>query len=381
MIILIAPDKFKGSLSAHQVCEIISTELKSNSSLQMLALPLADGGEGTCELLTTFSGGIMISIPVRDPLARTIQSAYGTSSNGRIAFLEMATASGLQLLKKDERNPLLTTTLGTGDLIRHALDRGVDQIIMGVGGSATTDGGMGMAESLGVIFYDRSGNKLTSNGQNLTRIHSFDSSGVHPRLAQVNFTIFCDVDNPLHGPNGAAYVFSPQKGADEQMVMELDQGLQHYQKILENSATSLVRAINPISVDFPGAGAGGGLPASLKAFASIKIRRGMDFIAEFTSLEEKIKRCDYVITGEGKVDSQTLSGKVVKGVADLAKKHKKPLIVIAGKNELDPQHLAQLGVTEVITLVSDELGEQDAIQRASQVLKSRVREQIIPLFL
>ncbi len=162
----------------------------------------------------------------------------------------MATASGLQLLKKDERNPLFTTTLGTGDLIRHALDRGVDQIIMGVGGSATTDGGMGMAESLGVIFYDRSGNKLTSNGQNLVRIHSFDSSGVHPRLAQVNFTIFCDVDNPLHGPNGAAYVFSPQKGADEQMVMELDHGLKHYQKILENSTNSVISAIRPISVNF-----------------------------------------------------------------------------------------------------------------------------------
>jgi glycerate 2-kinase len=381
MTILIAPDKFKGSLSAHEVCEIVSGELRSNSSFQTVALPLADGGEGTCELLTTFSGGIMTNIPVRDPLARTIQSKYGTSSNGRIAFLEMATASGLQLLKKDERNPLFTTTSGTGDLIRHALDRGVDQIIMGVGGSATTDGGMGMAESLGIIFYDRSGNKLTSNGQNLARIHSFDSSGVHARLALVNFTIFCDVDNPLHGPNGAAYVFSPQKGADQQMVMELDQGLKHYQKILENSTNSAIRAINPISVDFPGAGAGGGLPASLKAFASINIRRGMDFIAEFTRLEEKIRSADYVITGEGKVDSQTLSGKVVKGVADLAKKHKKPLIVIAGKNELDPHHLAQLGVTEVITLVSDELGEQEAIQRASQVLKSRVREQIIPLFL
>jgi len=381
MTILIAPDKFKGSLSAHEVCEIVSGELRSNGSLQIVALPLADGGEGTCELLTTFSGGIMINIPVRDPLARTIQSEYGTSSNGRIAFLEMATASGLQLLKKAERNPLFTTTLGTGDLIRHALDRGVDQIIMGVGGSATTDGGMGMAESLGVIFYDRSGDKLTSNGQNLARIHSFDSSGVHPRLAQVKFTIFCDVDNPLHGPNGAAYVFSPQKGADEQMVKELDHGLKHYQKILENTTNNVISAIRPISVNFAGAGAGGGLPASLKAFASIKIRRGMDFIAEFTSLEEKVSGADYVITGEGKVDSQTLSGKVVKGVADLAKKHKKPLIVIAGKNELDPQQLTQLGVTGLITLVTDELGEQEAIQHASQVLKSRVREQIIPLFL
>ncbi|HMG91147.1 MAG TPA: glycerate kinase [Chryseolinea sp.] len=385
MTILIAPDKFKGSLSAHEVCDIVSEELRLHGSFKIVALPLADGGEGTCELLTTFSGGTMVRIPVRDPLARTINSEYGISKDGRIAFLEMATASGLQLLKKDERNPLFTTTLGTGDLIRHALDSGVDQIIMGVGGSATNDGGMGMAESLGVVFYNASGNRLAGNGQNLAHIQSFDSSGVHPRLAQVNFTIFCDVDNPLHGPNGAAYVFSPQKGADEQMVRELDNGLKHYQNILEKNnlvnAISEIRAIRPIRVNFPGAGAGGGLPASLKAFASIKIRRGMDFIAEFTNLEEKIKSADFVITGEGKVDSQTLSGKVVKGVADLAKKNHKRLAIIAGKNELDPKPLAELGATAVVTLVADGLGEQEAMQHVSQVLKKRVREQIIPLLL
>jgi glycerate kinase len=382
MTILIAPDKFKGSLSAQEVCDIIAEVLRSSGLFQIVALPLADGGEGTCELLTTFSGGTMIKVPVRDPLARTINSEYGISNDGRIAFLEMATASGLQLLKKEERNPLFTTTLGTGDLIRHALDRGVDQIIMGVGGSATNDGGMGMAESLGVVFYDASGNKLTGNGQNLAHIHSLDSSSVHPRLAQINFTIFCDVDNPLHGRNGAAYIFSPQKGADEQMVKELDNGLKHYQKILEQNY--LIRAIPTIpriTVDFAGAGAGGGLPASLKAFASIKIRRGMDFIAEFTNLEEKIKSADFVITGEGKVDNQTLSGKVVKGVADLAKKHHKRLVIVAGKNELDRQHLAELGTTEVVTLVGDGMEEQEAIQYAAQVLKTRVKEQIIPLFL
>jgi glycerate kinase len=374
MTILIAPDKFKGSLSAHEVCDIISDEFRAaGDSLNIVALPLADGGEGTCELLTTFSGGTMIKVPVRDPLARTINSEFGISSDGRIAFLEMATASGLQLLKKEERNPLLTTTLGTGDLIRHALDRGVEQIIMGVGGSATNDGGMGMAESLGVVFYDVLGNNLAGNGENLSRIHSLDSSGVHPRLADVNFTIFCDVDNPLHGPNGAAYIFSPQKGADKAMVLELDRGLKHYQEILEKTSS--------IRVNFPGGGAGGGLPASLKAFAFINIRRGMDFIAEFTNLEEQIKSADFIITGEGKVDNQTLSGKVVKGVADLARKHRKRLAIVAGKNELEPRRLSELGAMAVVTLVTEGIDEQEAIKRASQLLKTRVKEQIIPLFL
>lgn len=212
MIILIAPDKFKGSLSAQEVCEILSGEIIAKGSHEVVALPLADGGEGTCELLTSISGGTMIKIPVRDPLARTIESGYGVSNDGRTAFLEMATASGLQLLKKEERNPLLTTTLGTGDLIRHALDQGVDHVIMGIGGSATTDCGMGMAESLGVVFYDRSGNKLPGIGANLPNVFRIDSTGIHPRIGSVKFTIFCDVDNPLHGFNGAAYIFSPQKG-------------------------------------------------------------------------------------------------------------------------------------------------------------------------
>jgi glycerate kinase len=373
MTILIAPDKFKGSLSAQEVCDIVSSELRLFGLNEIVALPLADGGEGTCELLTTLSGGTILTIPVRDPLARIIDSKFGVSKDGHIAFLEMATASGLQLLTKEDQNPLFTTTSGTGDLIRHALDIGVDHIIMGVGGSATSDGGMGMAESLGVVFFNGSGNKLTGNGQNLARIQSLNSSQIHPRLAKVKFTIFCDVDNPLHGTNGAAYIFAPQKGADDEMVKELDNGLKHYEAILQSHTGR--------SVNFPGAGAGGGLPASLKAFASIEIRRGMDFISEFTKLEERISSSDYVITGEGKVDKQTLSGKVVKGVADLAGRYNKPLIIIAGRNELDAKGVAMLGAKRVVTLVSDELGELEAIERASSVLKMRVKEQIIPLFL
>ena len=287
---------------------------------------MADGGEGTCELLTSYSGGSPVNIRVRDPLFREIDSGYGISKDGKIAFLEMAKASGLQLLKAEERNPLINSTVGTGDLIRHALDQGVEQIIMGIGGSATNDGGIGMADALGVIFNSATGERLLPIGQNMMHIHSIDVSHVHPRLQDVQFTIFCDVDNPLHGPRGAAYIFSPQKGADKEMVKELDAGLKHYETVLEQTVNK--------KVNFAGAGAGGGLPASIMALTNIAVRPGMEFIIEFTKLEEQVKLADVIFTGEGKIDEQTLSGKVVKGIADLSRKYHKSLFIVAGKNEL-----------------------------------------------
>jgi len=374
MTVLIAPDKFKGSLSAQEVCDAIREGLISaDRSLNIITLPLADGGEGTCELLTSYNGGSLINLRVRDPLFRDIDSGYGISKDGQIAFLEMAKASGLQLLKKEEGNPLITSTVGTGDLIRHALDRGVEHIIMGIGGSATNDGGIGMAEALGVIFYSASGEKLKPIGQNLKHIHTMDVEGIHPGLRRVKFTIFCDVDNPLHGPHGAAFVFSPQKGADARMVRELDEGLRHYEKVLEKTVNR--------KVNFPGAGAGGGLPASIKALADITVRPGMDFIIEFTKLEEQVRDADVIITGEGKIDEQTLSGKVVKGIADLSGKYNKALYIIAGKNELSKENLRNLGALKVVTLVDANTSEQEAVKHAFRLIKQRVKEEIIPLFL
>ncbi len=374
MNILLAPDKFKGSLSARQVCDALREGLSiRGDNLRVIAIPMADGGEGTCELLTEYSGGTPVKVRVRDPLFREITSGYGISKDGRTAFLEMATASGLQLLAKTERNPLLTTTAGTGDLIRHALENGVQHIIMGIGGSGTNDGGMGMADSLGVKFYSVSGQRLSPVGKSMADIHRVDLADIHPRLQQVAFTIFCDVDNPLYGPRGAAYVFAPQKGADIDMVKELDHGLSHYKKVMEES---VIRQL-----DFPGAGAGGGLPASLMALANITIRRGMDFIIEYTGLEAQVENADVVITGEGKVDEQTLSGKVVKGLADLARKYKKPLFIVAGRNELDAEQLLHLGGATVITLMNGEIPEEVAVADAFQLIRQRVKEEIIPLFL
>lgn len=374
MKILVVPDKFKGSLTAQQVCDAVSDGLLAvDKSFDIIALPLADGGEGTCELLTSYSGGSFVPVMVRDPLFRTIESGYGLSRDGKIAFLEMAKASGLQLLKKEERDPRVNSTAGTGDLIRHALDKGVEHIIMGIGGSATNDGGMGMAQALGVVFYSASGEALIPVGGNMRSVRRVDLTGVHPGLKMVRFTIFCDVDNPLHGPQGATYVFAPQKGASEKIVEDLDEGLKHYEKIL---AAAVQRDLN-----FPGAGAGGGLPASVKALADITIKPGMEFIIEFTRLEEQIQHADAVITGEGKVDGQTLSGKVVMGIAGLCTKFHKRLVIIAGKNDLDPQRLETLGATKLITLVRPGISDEEAIKRAYALIIQRTKEEIAPLFL
>lgn len=372
MNILLAPDKFKGSLTAHQVCEGISQAL-SELNLNVVQHPLADGGEGSCDLLTTYSGGTFRNLIVRDPLFRFCESSYGVSKDGSIAFLEMAKASGLQLLRKHERNPMITTTYGTGQLIRDALDRGVNEIILGVGGSATNDGGMGMAHALGLSFYDENEKRLDPMGRNLKYVRQIDARSLHARLQEVSFTIFCDVDNPLHGVRGAAHVFAPQKGASPQMVDELDKGLEQYEKILFNTFHK--------PVNFPGAGAGGGLPASLQAITNLAVRKGTEFMIEFTHLEEAVKKADVVITGEGKMDEQTLSGKVIKGIAELAKRHGKPAYAIVGRNELAESQCRELGLQKVITLTGDNATETEAIKSAFALLKQRIKEEIIPLLL
>lgn len=366
MTILVAPDKFKGSLSAQQVCDAIRGGIKIKfPEANVISLPLADGGEGTCELLTSYSGGSMVNVNVRDPLFRSIASGYGISSDGKTAFLEMAKASGLQLLKKDERDPSLTSTVGVGDLIRHALDRGVENIMMGIGGSATNDGGMGMGEALGLTFYSRK-EKLSPVGKNLNHIERIDITQVHTGLSSVSFTIFCDVDNPLHGLNGAAHIFAPQKGADEEMVKALNEGLIHYEAILKKTFNR--------EVNFPGAGAGGGLPATIKALTNVMIRPGMDFIIDFIKLEDQIRNADLIITGEGKIDEQTLSGKVVKGVADLARKYNKPVVAIAGKCELTEVQVESLHLSQLITLVDAQTSEEKAIANAYELIGEKIQK-------
>ncbi len=367
MTILIAPDKFKGSLTAVQVCEAVREGLlQQNPELIIVSIPMADGGEGTCELLTNFYNGKKVEVEVKGPHFEIIKSYYGISEDGTKAFIEMANASGLQLVHPEKKNPLFTTTYGTGELIVHALNQGVKQIIMGIGGSGTTDGGMGMAEALGFRFYNANGEKLESSGKNLINLQRIESNHIHPRIKDVAFLALCDVDNPLFGPYGAAFTYSPQKGADPAAVRLLDEGLQNFERVVLNTFG--------ISADFPGAGAGGGLAGGAKVFLNIQIMRGMDFILKTTNLADHISKADIIMTGEGKVDKQTFAGKVVMEVAKLASRSNKPTIVICGVCELASSDLQKMGISKVISLVDGSTSLEAAQSNAYLLIKERVKE-------
>ncbi len=364
MNILIVPDKFKGSLTAKEVCEAVTEGLsQSNVQLSITAIPMADGGEGTCQLLTDYFQGTTVTLDVTGPDFKKIKSAYGISKDGSTAFIEMAIASGLQLLNPENRNPLHTTTLGTGELMRHALDNGVKKIIMGIGGSATNDAGIGMAQALGYEFHDSDNVLLKPTGENLIRLHHIKSDRAHPRIKEVEFIALCDVDNPLFGVKGAAYVYAPQKGANENAVELLDNGLRNFEKV--------VQKIFNTSIDFPGAGAGGGLPGGAKAFLNISIHKGMDYIIHAMDLASKIQNADLVITGEGKIDQQTLAGKVVMAIGQLGLKYNKSVVAICGKCELRQLELQKIGISDVISLMDFEVSESEAVANAYSLISSK----------
>ena len=366
MRIIIAPDKFKGSLSALEVCDIIKISLTTkNPQLKIDTVPLADGGEGTCEILTNLSNGTMVPLEVMDPLMRKIKSRYGLSGDGKVAFIEMALASGLQLLKPEERNCTITSTFGTGQLIKHAMEHGAQEIVMGIGGSATNDAGMGMAQALGYRFISKSGKPLEGIGKNLIEIAEIDKSELNPNLLNTVFTILSDVENPLHGKEGAAFIFGKQKGATEDDIKLLDQGLRNFDLVAQRMNCNVM---------FAGSGAAGGLGAGSKLFLNAQIKSGIDFIMNFTELEKKIKNADIVITGEGKVDSQTLSGKVVKGVATLAHQYQKKLILVCGTCELNEYQQQRLGIAQLISIHDAAIPMDDAMKNAKTILKEKARQ-------
>lgn len=367
MTILIAPDKFKGSLTAKQVCAAIEEGLRGlNFPAEIISLPLADGGEGTADLLTELSDGTKMKVKVLDPIFTEIESEYGISRDGKTAFIEMAKASGLQLVRPEDRNPLHTSSFGTGQLIVHALEHGVSHVVLGVGGSAANDAGIGMAEALGFSFLSAAGEKLIPVGENLVRLDSIETIHIHPLVRGAEYTLLCDVENVLYGKLGAAYVYGPQKGASVQALEFLDGGLRHFAKIAEATFNT--------SVNFPGAGAGGGLGAGAKVFLSATVSKGFDFVAHYTKLEDKITQADLVITGEGKIDEQTLSGKVVSGVAKLAAKHQRMCVAFTGNCDLPESKLLELGIKKIVSLVSKDTTEMEAIEKAFSLLKHRVEE-------
>lgn len=325
MKFVLAPDSFKESMTAKKAALAMEKGVKAAfPDAECVIVPMADGGEGTVDSLVSLTNGEIIKTEVLGPLGEMVTAEYGLLGEGQTAVIEMASASGLELLKPEHRNPLLTTTYGTGQLIKHALDKGVIRFLIGIGGSATNDGGTGMLQALGVSFKDEKGKELSFGGGSLGRLHTIDLTGMDPRIKEVKFDVACDVTNPLIGDNGASVIFGPQKGATPEMVHVLDQNLSHFADVMKKQLGQDIAHMD-------GAGAAGGLGAGLMAFFNAKLKKGIDLVIEHTGLEEQVKGADYVFTGEGSIDAQTLFGKTPYGVAMVAKKYSVPVIAFAGK--------------------------------------------------
>ena len=321
---VVAPDPFKESMTAKEVCDAMEKGIKeADSAAEVIKVPMADGGEGTVDSLVDATQGQRVIVEVTGPLGNKISAYYGILGNGTTAVIEMAKASGLEIVEKKKRNPMITTTFGTGELIRDALDHNVKEIIIGLGGSSTNDGGSGMAQALGAKLLDQNNHQIPFGGGNLDKLDKIDISNLDSRLQDVKIILASDVTNPLIGKDGASRVFGPQKGATPEMVEKLENNLQHYAKIVKRDLNKEVALVS-------GAGAAGGLGAGLMAFTTCEMRRGVDLAIEVTKLEEKIRDADYVFTGEGGTDFQTKFGKTPYGVAKLGKKYHKPVISLAG---------------------------------------------------
>lgn len=321
---VVAPDSFKESMTAKEVCDAMEKGIKkADSAAEVIKVPMADGGEGTVDSLVDATNGQRITVEVTGPLGNKISAYYRILGNGTTAVIEMAKASGLEIVEKDKRNPMITTTFGTGELIKDALDHNVKEIIIGLGGSSTNDGGSGMAQALGAKLLDQNNHQIPFGGGNLDKLDKIDISNLDSRLQDVKIILASDVTNPLIGKDGASRVFGPQKGATPEMVEKLENNLQHYAKIVKRDLNKEVALVS-------GAGAAGGLGAGLIAFTTCEMRRGVDLAIEVTKLEEKIRDADYVFTGEGGTDFQTKFGKTPYGVAKLGKKYHKPVISLAG---------------------------------------------------
>ena len=364
MYILVAPDKFRGSLEASEVCQSVSEGIRlAYPEAEIATIPLADGGEGTTRILTEQSKGKFVTAIVHDPLGRYIEAEYGLSGDGNTAFIEMAAASGLNLLKPWEQNPLLTNTIGTGELILHAVEAGVKEIILGIGGSATTDAGMGMACALGYEFFNENQEAILPGGEYLSRVKSIHSEKVNPKLKSIRFVVACDVTNPLYGETGAAFVYGPQKGATKAMVSHLDLGLKNIAKV----------AAQTFGYDIcekPGTGAAGGLGAGTIWFLNAELREGVSIVMEQANIENHIKKADLVITGEGKVDTQTLSGKVVKGLADLCQKNHVPLAVVCGTLMITSEEAQTAGITYAVSVLNRPMTLQHAESEAYSLVRN-----------
>lgn len=375
MKVVIAPDSFKESLSAPQAAEAIRDGiLAANPQAEPIMAPVADGGEGTVEAVVASAGGRFLQVTVPDPLGRPVDARIGLlDCSGAGAVIEMAAASGLHLLAAGERNPLKTSTRGTGAMIRGALDAGARRIMVGAGGSATVDCGTGMAAELGVRFIDSSGKVIERPaGADMERIERIDTDGLDERIADCELVVASDVSSPLTGPDGAARVYGPQKGAGPAAVERLEKGLEHLSGIIRRDTGVDVSAL-------PGGGAAGGLGAGLAALAGARIESGIGTVMEAVGLEDRIKGCDLVITGEGKADFQSAFGKAPAGVGGLAKKHGVPAIVLAGILGEGCEELYNHGISAAFSIASGPMTLQEAVRDAPALLR-RTAESVIRLW-
>lgn len=367
MKIVIAPDSYKESLSALEVATAIELGFREIwPEAEYVKIPVADGGEGTVEAMVAAMQGHLVHVDVTGPLGNTIQAFYGLSGDERSAFIEMAAASGLERVPANLRDPLKTTSWGTGELIRHALDAGVEHIIIGIGGSATNDGGAGMVQALGARLLDAQDEDIAHGAMGLESLARIDISQLDPRLAGCRIEVACDVINPLTGKEGASVVFGPQKGATAEMIPRLDRALTHYAQLI-------ARDLDVNVLELAGGGAAGGMGAALYAFCGAQLRRGIEIVTDALRLDACVADADLVVTGEGRIDSQTIHGKVPVGVAKIAKRYNKPVIGIAGSLTADVGVVHEHGLDAVFSVIYTICSLDEALKNASENVRMTAR--------
>lgn len=370
MKIVIAPDSFKGGLSAKQAALSMKKGIERVTDCETVLIPMADGGEGTSEAISEALGAEPVKVSVLDALGRETTAEYHIGDD--CAIMEMSAASGIMIIPNSELNPLKASTFGTGQLILDAISKGVKRIIIGIGGSATNDGGMGMATALGVKFFDKNGCELVGCGENTEKIASIDTSGINPKIKETEIKVACDVTNTICGKNGATYMFGPQKGVTKDLLEKLDNGLENYvKKIYESTGKDLLT--------LKGGGAAGGLGVGLVAFTGAKLEKGFDIVAEAVGLEDRIKGADLVLTGEGSTDRQTAFGKLPSGVGKIAKKYNVPCVIISGAVKGDISPLYDCGITAAFSTLSTIRTLEEAINNAAIDLENAT-ENVVRIF-
>lgn len=360
MKFLFASDSFKGTLSSDQTIELLTKAAKEVfGSCETSGVPVADGGEGTTDAVVKARSGEIITVPVHGPLMEMEQGFYGRLSDTE-AILEMAAASGLPMVPEEKRNPLNTTTYGTGELLKAALNAGYTEIAIAIGGSATNDGGMGFASALGIRFLDQDGHVLEGRGEDLEKVAHIDMSGLDPAVQKAHFTVMCDVTNPLCGPDGATYTFGKQKGGTPEILDRLEKGMQNYRDVIIREF-----GINPDEIQ--GSGAAGGLGTALKVFLHAEMKSGIETVLDLIDFDARLEGVDLVVTGEGRTDWQSCFGKVMQGVGDRSAMHQVPVAALCGGLGPDYEKIYAHGIRSIMTTVDGPMPLKEALDNASEL--------------